>query len=151
MRIGRDLTRDELLRMPVAADPALEPLEKETCFSLLGGRKVLQVMSRHPTGVRGLLRQPEFVPTVAYIRTIRGREMLVGIDGDLPLASLHVGVPRKREFLSSVFARRRQPGSVPDCVSETQCEMLALAGSDGLACEEDAGIADDSRASDCAR
>jgi len=150
MRIRRDLTRDELLRMPIAADPALEPVEKETCFSLLGGQKVLHVMSRHPTGVRGFLRQPEFVPTAAHIQTIRGTETLVGIDGDLPLASLHVGVPRKRKFLSSVFARRRQSRKTRDCASRTQSAMVGLPGLGALSREGAPGTPGDSHPSDSA-
>jgi len=106
----RDLTREQLLRMPIAASPDLRPIEKETCLNLLGGKSVLMVMSRHPSGVRGFLKQPEFSPRVAYVERLHGRETLVGIDGTLPLACLHIGAPRKRGFLSYVFATRSRSG-----------------------------------------
>ena len=105
-----DLTRKQLLAMPVSAESGLLPLEKETSLNLLGSERAFTVYSRHPTCIRGLLRQPEFVPELAVIVRQRGRETIVGIKGRLPVACVHIGAARKRHFLSQVFARRPPRG-----------------------------------------
>ena len=147
----RDLTRRQLLRMPIAASPDAQPVEKETSFNLLGGHKVWTVMSRNPSGIRGFLRQPEFVPTVAFVEMIRDRETLVGVDGMLPLGCLHVGARRKREFLSYVFARRssrrKRRESVPDAQTERpSSNPPAVAHSEKASADQE-----DSSTTDCAR
>ena len=116
----RVLSRDQLACMPVHSNPRLQPLEKETCLNLLGGEKEFTVMSYHPTAIRGFLRQPEFRPTRAFIECMGGQDTIVGIEGVLPLRCLHIGAARRRNFLSTVFARRSGMRSPPNCVSETQ-------------------------------
>jgi len=151
MRALRGLTRERLLSMPIASSPNLRPIEKETCLNVLGGEKVLTVMSRHPTGVRGFLRQPEFAPTAAFVETIRGRETLVGVDGDLPLACLHIGAPRKRQFLSYVFARRSRSTKDRIRAPQAQGEGLKRAASDVSHSEQATDAPMDSTPSDCVR
>jgi len=111
-----DLTPKQLLAMPIAAEPGLQPLEKETSLNLLGSERAFTVYSRHPTCIRGLLRQPEFVPELAVIVRQGGRETLVGVKGRLPVACLHIGSARKQHFLSQVFARRFRGTQASDCV-----------------------------------
>jgi len=102
--------REELMRLPIKSDPRLQPVEKETSFNLLGTEHAFSVFSYHPSVIRGLLRQPEFEVTSAFIERIRGKETLVGIQGRLPIASVHIGASRTRRSLSAVFSRRSQSG-----------------------------------------
>jgi len=102
----RELPRDgETLR--VAADPKLRPEEKETCLHILGDAQWADVFTRHPSAVKGLLALPEFEVEEQCTRTIRGKEVIVGVKGRLPLGSLKIGRPRRDQRLSRVFPQRR--------------------------------------------
>jgi|GEM_PF-5849257 len=119
----RDASRDTLLNLPIAASKELQAHEKETCFNLLGGQDYFTLMSRHPTAIRGLLRQPEFQPTKAYIENQNRKECIVGIEGTLPISCVHIGAARKRRFLSTVFSRRSGLRCTDDCASGTHGKL----------------------------
>lgn len=135
--------------MPIQSSPALEPAEKETSINLLGGEKLLTLMSYHPTAIRGFLRQPEFTPTVAFIERTGEREIVVGVAGTLPLACLHIGAARKRDVLSAAFARRSRPGFPRECAPETQSGEINPDWGHEACSAQAPGHGEDSSSTDC--
>jgi len=93
--------------MRVRSDPSLRPIEKETSLGLLGGGTHFAVESRHPSAVKGLLAQPEFTVTELITRRIGSEQCIVGVKGQLPVASVKIGKARRDGRLSRMFSRRR--------------------------------------------
>jgi len=93
-------------KLKVVSDPSLRPEEKETSWHLLGNARHIEVNSFHPTVIRGLLAQPEFEVSELFKRNIKGEEVVVGIAGKFPIASLKIGKARRDPHLSRVFSRR---------------------------------------------
>ena len=90
----------------IRSDPRLSPVEKETCFNILGGGNRVSVQTVHPTAIRGLLAQPEFKVEHVTTSVVKGEKCITGIAGSLPVACLKIGFPRRDNRLSRVFARR---------------------------------------------
>ena len=114
------VSRKTLAKMRIQSDPYRLPVEKETCLNLLGTEKAFSVLTYHPAVVRGLLRQPEFEVTRAFTERIRGQEVVIGVEGRLSVACVHIGSPRKRRCLSTIFARRSKLKRVGLSAPETQ-------------------------------
>lgn len=90
----------------ILADPRLRTEEKETSLHLFGNSKEVDVYTLHPTVTRGLLMQPEFEVVELLTKTIKGEEVIIGVKGTLPIASLKIGRARRDLTLSRVFSRR---------------------------------------------
>jgi len=115
MRLDRE--RQELR---VCSDPQLEPIEKEFSLNTHGTSQFFEVDAHHPTAIRGLLKQPEFEVTRLVMKTIRGKEFIVGVQGKIPVSCLHIGAARRRKTLSAVFGRRTTHISGSKCMPATQ-------------------------------